>query len=49
MGTINIKNKTKAKCMFGILKGKLKRNTDDLLKEVDRDFENLENVEFIKN
>lgn len=36
---INQKNKTKAKDIFGILKGKLKRETDDLLKEVDRDFE----------
>ncbi len=36
---INQKNKTKVKDIFGILKGKLKRDTDDLLKEVDRDFE----------
>jgi len=36
---INIKNKTKAREIFGILEGKLKRDTDDLLKEVDRDFE----------
>jgi len=36
------KNKTKAKDIFGILKGKLTRDTDDLLKEVDRDFEKNE-------
>lgn len=37
--------KTKAKDIFGIFKGKLKRNTDDLLKEVDRDFEKNNSVE----
>ena len=36
---INLKNKTKAGDIFGILKGKLTKGTDDLLKEVDRDFE----------
>lgn len=36
---VQAKNKTKAKDIFGILKGKLKRDTDELLKEVDRDFE----------
>jgi len=36
---INLKNKTKAGDIFGILKGKLKRDTDELLEEVDRDFE----------
>jgi len=36
---INTKNKTKARDIFGILKGKLVRDTGDLLKEVDRDFE----------
>jgi len=36
---INTKNKTKAREIFGILKGKLTRDTDDLLKEVDRDLE----------
>ena len=36
---ISIKNKTKAGDIFGILKGKPLRDTDDLLKEVDRDFE----------
>ncbi|MDP3026366.1 MAG: AbrB/MazE/SpoVT family DNA-binding domain-containing protein [Nanoarchaeota archaeon] len=36
---INTKNKTKAMDIFGILKGKLTRDTGDLLKEVDRDFE----------
>ncbi|MBU3906768.1 MAG: AbrB/MazE/SpoVT family DNA-binding domain-containing protein [Nanoarchaeota archaeon] len=36
---INTKNKTKARDIFGILKGKPIRDTDDLLKEVDRDFE----------
>lgn len=39
---ITTKNKTKAKDIFGILKGKLTRETDDLLKEVDRDFEKNE-------
>ncbi|MBS3081215.1 hypothetical protein J4221_07125 [Candidatus Pacearchaeota archaeon] len=38
---INQKNKTKVKDIFGILKGKLKRDTDDLLKEVNRDFEKI--------
>lgn len=37
---INLKTKTKAGDIFGILKGKLTRDTDDLLKEVDKDFEN---------
>ena len=36
------KDKTKVKDIFGILKGKLTRDTDDLLKEVDRDFEKNE-------
>ncbi len=38
---INIqpKNRTKSKDIFGILKGKIRRNTDDLLKEVNKDFE----------
>ncbi len=36
---IQAKNKAKAKDIFGILKGKLKRNTDELLKEVDKYFE----------
>ena len=36
---INLKNKTKAGDIFGILRGKLTKETDDLLKEVDRDFE----------
>ena len=36
---INLKNKTKVKDIFGILKGKLKRDTDELLEEVDRAFE----------
>ncbi len=40
--SIRPKHKTKAKDIFGILKGKLKRDTDDLLKEVDRDFEKNE-------
>ena len=39
---INIKNKTKVKDVFGILKGKLTRDTEDLLREVDRDFEKNE-------
>lgn len=39
---INLKNKTKAGDIFGILKGKLTRNTGDLLKEVDRAFEKNE-------
>jgi len=37
-----LKNKTKAGEIFGILKGKLTRNTDDLLQEADRDFEKYE-------
>lgn len=39
---IQPKNITKVKDIFGILKGKLKRNTEDLLKEVDEDFGNSE-------
>ncbi len=35
---IHPKGKTKVGEIFGILKGKLKRSTDDLLEEVDRDF-----------
>ena len=31
--------KTKVKDVFGILKNKIVRDTDDLLKEVDKDFE----------
>jgi antitoxin component of MazEF toxin-antitoxin module len=37
---VQSKNKTKAGEIFGLLKGKLKRSTDELLAEVDRDFEN---------
>jgi antitoxin component of MazEF toxin-antitoxin module len=37
---ITSKGKTKVGDIFGILKGKIKRDTSDLLKEVDRDFEN---------
>jgi antitoxin component of MazEF toxin-antitoxin module len=36
---IRTKDKTKVKDIFGLLKGKLKRDSDDLLDEVDRDFE----------
>lgn len=36
---IQTKNKTKSKDIFGILKNKIKRGTDDLLKEVNKDFE----------
>jgi len=36
---IQTKNKTKSKDIFGILKGKIKRSTENLLKEVDKDFE----------
>lgn len=39
---IQPKNITKVKDIFGILKGKIKRNTADLLKEVDEDFGNSE-------
>jgi len=39
---IQEKNKTKVKDIFGILKGKIKRDTEDLLKEVDEDFGNNE-------
>jgi antitoxin component of MazEF toxin-antitoxin module len=39
---INTKDKTRVKDVFGILKGKLTKSTDDLLKEVDRDFEKNE-------
>jgi hypothetical protein len=34
-----IKNKIKVKDIFGILKNRMKRNTYDLLQEVDSDFE----------
>jgi len=36
---IQTKNKSTARDIFGILKKKLKRDIDDLLKEVDKDFE----------
>ncbi len=36
---ISSKNKTRAKDIFGILKGRIKKDTAELLKEVDRDFE----------
>ncbi len=36
---VQAKNKTRVKDVFGILKGKIKRDTESLLKEVDRDFE----------
>ncbi|MBI2452544.1 AbrB/MazE/SpoVT family DNA-binding domain-containing protein [Candidatus Pacearchaeota archaeon] len=36
--TISPKNKTKVKDIFGILKGKIRRGTAELLKEVDEDF-----------
>ncbi len=36
---IQAKNKTKVKDIFGILKGRIKRDTESILKEVDRDFD----------
>lgn len=39
---IRPKNKTKVKDLFGILKGKLKKNTDKLMQEVDRDLWKIE-------
>ena len=36
---IQVKDKTTAKDIFGILKGKIKKDTDVLLKEVNKDFE----------
>lgn len=36
---IQAKNRTKAKDIFGILKGKIKKDTKNLLKEVNKDFE----------
>ena len=35
---IQPKNITKVKDIFGLMKGKLKRDTAEVLKEVDRDF-----------
>ncbi len=35
--TIQSKHKTKVKDIFGILKGKLKRPTEDILREVDKE------------
>lgn len=34
---INPKNKTKVKDIFGILKGKLKRDTEEIMKDVDKE------------
>ena len=48
MKTKDVEDKTTAKDIFGILKGKIKKDTDALLKEVDKDFENMPNVEFVK-
>jgi len=39
---IQPRTKTKVKEIFGIMKGKIKRDTADLLKEVDEDFGNNE-------
>ena len=36
---IQVKDKTTAKDIFGILKGRIKKDTDVLLKEVNKDFE----------
>lgn len=36
---IQIKDRTKAKDIFGILKGRLKKDTDVLLNEVNKNFE----------
>jgi len=36
---IQVKDKTKAKDIFGILKNKIKKDTDVLLKEVNESFE----------
>jgi len=36
---IQVKDKTKAKDIFGILKGKIKKDTEVLLNEVNKDFE----------
>ncbi len=35
---IQVKNKTKVKDIFGIMKGKLKRDTDEVFREIDKDF-----------
>ncbi len=39
---IRSKHKTKVKDIFGILRGKLTRDTDDLLKEVDKELWGIE-------
>lgn len=39
---IQTKNKTKVKDIFGILKGKLKKDTQTLMKEVDRELWGIE-------
>lgn len=36
---IQTKHKTKVKDIFGLARGKLKRNTQEVLDEVDKDFE----------
>ena len=36
--TIHPKNKTKVKDVFGVMKGRFKKPTDKLLKEVDKEF-----------
>ena len=37
--TIQTKNKTKVKDIFGILKGKLKRPTEEVLREIDEELD----------
>ena len=39
---IESKDKTKVKDLFGILKGKLKRSTNQLMREVDRELWGIE-------
>ena len=37
--SVRAKHKTKVKDIFGMLKGKLVRDTDEVLKEIDEEFE----------
>ena len=39
---VESKNKTKVKDLFGILKGKLKKDTDEIMEEIDRELWGIE-------
>ena len=40
--SINLRSKTKVGDIFGLIKGKLKKSTEEIMKEVDKEFWGIE-------